>query len=51
MVDLALLESLKIVVFQIIEPFLPNFEIITDKGEKLIETINKICSTEQIEFK
>lgn len=42
MVDLTLLESLKIVVYQIIEPFLPKFEVNTDKGQKLIETINNI---------
>lgn len=42
MIDLALLESLKIVVLQIIEPFLPKFEMSTDKGQKIIETINKI---------
>lgn len=42
MVDLTLLDSLKIIVYQIIEPFLPKFEINTDKGQKLIETINNI---------
>jgi len=42
MVDLSLLDSLKIVVYQIIEPFLPKFEMSTDKGQKLVETINKI---------
>lgn len=40
--DLNLLESLKIVIFQIIEPFLPKIEMAADKGQKLIETINKV---------
>jgi hypothetical protein len=42
MVDLTLLESLKVIVFQIIEPFLPKFEMTTDKASSLIIIINKI---------
>jgi len=42
MIDLTLLNSLKIVILQIIDPFLPRFEMNNEKSQKLIEIINKI---------
>lgn len=42
MIDLELLSNLKLIVFKIIEPFLPKLENTNDTNSKLVENINKI---------
>lgn len=42
MLDIQLIDSLKVIVFQIIEPFLPHFELNLDKSQLLIDSVNKI---------
>jgi len=42
MIDLQLLDRLKIIVLQIIEPFLSNFELNIDKSQLLIDSVHKL---------